>query len=53
MVFTHRISREFTFRELESLTQKDWLPILAALRHNEWFAKLTIENTKLVSEFAM
>ncbi|CAF2605251.1 unnamed protein product [Rotaria sp. Silwood2] len=49
-VFAHRISREFTFRELESLTQKDWLPILGALRHNEWFTKITIENIKLTSE---
>ncbi|CAF1333578.1 unnamed protein product [Adineta steineri] len=49
-VFAHRVSREFTFREFESLTQKDWLPIIHALRHNEWFTKLTIENTKLSSE---
>jgi hypothetical protein len=47
-VFAHRISREFTFREFESLTQKDWLPIIGALRHNEWFTKITIENIKLV-----
>ncbi len=47
-VFAHRISREFTFREFETLTQKEWLPILSALRHNEWFTKITIENTKLV-----
>ncbi|CAF0976859.1 unnamed protein product [Rotaria sordida] len=49
-VFSHRISREFTFRELESLAQKDWLPIISALRHNEWFTKITIENIKLTSE---
>ncbi|CAF3341597.1 unnamed protein product [Rotaria sp. Silwood1] len=49
-VFAHRISREFTFREFESLTQKDWLPILGALRYNEWFTKITIENIKLTSE---
>ncbi|CAF3056472.1 unnamed protein product [Rotaria socialis] len=49
-VFAHRTSREFTFREFESLTQKDWLPIIGALRHNEWFTKITIENIKLTSE---
>ncbi|CAF3836161.1 unnamed protein product [Rotaria sordida] len=49
-VFAHRASREFTFREFESFNQKDWLPIIGALRHNEWFIKLTIENTKLSSE---
>jgi Ran GTPase-activating protein (RanGAP) involved in mRNA processing and transport len=49
-VFAHRISREFTFREFESLTQKDWLPIIGALRHNEWFTKITIENIKLSTE---
>jgi hypothetical protein len=47
-VFSHRISREFTFREFESIVQKEWLPIISALRYNEWFRKLTIENTKLV-----
>ncbi|CAF0821938.1 unnamed protein product [Adineta ricciae] len=49
-VFAHRISREFTFREFEALTQKDWLPIISALRYNEWFTKITIENVKLTSE---
>ncbi|CAF1992841.1 unnamed protein product [Rotaria magnacalcarata] len=49
-VFAHRISREFTFREFESYTQKDWLPIIGALRHNDWFTKLTIENIKLSTE---
>ncbi|CAF4915409.1 unnamed protein product, partial [Rotaria sp. Silwood1] len=49
-VFAHRLSREFTFHEFESLTQKDWLPIIGALRHNEWFRKLTVENIKLSSE---
>jgi len=49
-VFAHRVSREFTFREFEFLTQKDWLPIISALRHNEWFTKLTIENVKLTTE---
>ena len=47
-IFAYRLSREFTFREMEALSQKDWLPILSALRHNEWFKKVTIENTKLV-----
>ncbi|CAF0872120.1 unnamed protein product [Adineta steineri] len=49
-VFAHRISHEFTFREFESLSQKDWLPIICALRYNDWFTKITIENTKLTSE---
>ncbi|CAF0852401.1 unnamed protein product [Adineta ricciae] len=48
--FAHRTSREFTFREFESLTQKDWLPIISALRHNDWFTKLSIEHVKLSSE---
>ncbi|CAM4889502.1 unnamed protein product [Rotaria socialis] len=51
-VFAHRISREFTFRAFESYTQKDWLPIIRALRHNDWFTKLTIENIKLSTECA-
>ncbi|UJR27563.1 hypothetical protein I4U23_008845 [Adineta vaga] len=49
-VFAHRISREFTFQEFETLTQKEWLPIISALRHNEWFTKVTIQNIKLTSE---
>ncbi|CAF2649231.1 unnamed protein product [Rotaria sp. Silwood2] len=49
-VFAHRVSREFTFHEFESLNPKDWLPIIGALRHNEWFTKLTVENIKLSSE---
>lgn len=49
-VFAHRISREFTFREMEGYPQKEWLPMLTALRHNDWFRKLTIENVKLSTE---
>jgi len=51
-VFAHRVSREFTFREFDAIVQKEWVPIIAALRYNNWFEKLTIENTKLVRCFS-
>ena len=30
----------YNMREFEILNQKDWLPIIVALRHNEWFTSI-------------